>query len=62
MYRWFQAKGHRNPLQAVKVFGDARQKIPQEAKQWQGADLSKAVALLQDAEKLLKGASVEDKP
>jgi len=61
MYRWFQAKGHRNPLQAAKVFGDARQKIPQEARQWQGADLSKAVAALQEVEKLLKGASVEDK-
>ncbi len=62
MYRWYQAKGHRNPLQAAKVFGDARQKIPQEAKQWQGADLSKAVAALQEVEMLLKGASVEDKP
>lgn len=61
MYRWHQAKGHRNPLQAAKVFGDARSKIPQEAKQWQGADLTKAVALLQDVEKLLKGASVEGK-
>jgi len=62
MYRWHQAKGHRNPLQAAKAFGDARSKVAQEAEQWQGADLSKAVALLQDAEKLLKGASVEDKP
>ncbi len=61
MYRWYQAKGHRNPLQAAKVFGDARSKIPQEARLWQGADLTKAVAALQDAEKLLKGASVEDK-
>jgi len=61
MYRWYQAKGHRNPLQAAKVFGDARQKIPQEAKHWQGNDLTAAVAALQKVEMLLKGASVEDK-
>lgn len=62
MYRWFQAKEHHNPLQAAKVFGDARSKIPQEAKLWQGTELTKAVAALQQVEKLLKGASVEDKP
>jgi len=62
MYRWHQAKGHRNPLQAAKVFGDARSKIPQEAKHWQGASLANAVAALQKVEMLLKGASVEDKP
>jgi len=61
MYSWHQAKGHRNPLQAAKAFGDARSQVPQEAKCWQGADLIKAIALLQNAEKLLKGASVEDK-
>jgi len=61
MYRWHQAKGHRNPLQAAKVFGAARSNVPQEAKLWQGADLTHAVGLLQAAEKLLKGASVEDK-
>ena len=61
MYRWYQAKGHRNPLQTAKIFGDAKRKIPQEVGHWQGADLTKAVALLQDAEKMLKGASVEEK-
>jgi len=61
MYRWHQAKGHSNPLQAAKVFGDARKHIPQEAKQWQGAVLVEAIAALQKVEMLLKGASVEDK-
>ena len=61
MYRWYQSRNHRNPLQAAKVFTDAKRKVPQEAKHWQGADLIKAVALLQDTEKQLKGASVEDK-
>jgi DNA polymerase III delta subunit len=61
MYSWHQAKGHRNPLQAAKVFGDARGKISKEAKQWRGTDLSKAISILQHVEKLLKGASIEEK-
>jgi len=61
MYRWFSSQGDRNPLQAAKVFGDARQKIGQEARAWTGPELSAAVKRIIDAEKLIKGASVEDK-
>jgi len=61
MYRWYQMKGDHNPLQTAKVFGDARKKIPQEARLWQGSDLSQAVATLQETEMLLKGASIESK-
>ncbi|MDQ6954617.1 MAG: DNA polymerase III subunit delta [Mariprofundaceae bacterium] len=61
MYRWYQMKGDHNPLQTAKVFGDARKKIPQEARLWKGAELSKAVSALQQTEILLKGASTERK-
>jgi len=61
MYRWFSSQGDRNPLQAAKVFGDARQKIGGEARVWTGPELSAAMKRIVDAEKLIKGASVEDK-
>jgi len=61
MYRWFSTQGGRNPLQAARVFGDARQKIAQESKLWTGAELSSAIKRIIDAEKLIKGASIEDK-
>jgi len=61
MYCWFQAKRDRNPLQAAKVFGEARQKVAKEAAVWRGAELSAAVDRIVQAEKLVKGASVQDK-
>ncbi|GAV19565.1 DNA polymerase III subunit delta [Mariprofundus micogutta] len=60
MYRWFASQGDRNPLMAAKVFGDARSKVGAESKAWAGAELSLAVKRIVDAEKLIKGASVED--
>ncbi|MDX8398163.1 MAG: DNA polymerase III subunit delta [Mariprofundaceae bacterium] len=61
LYHWFQAKRHSNPLQAAKVFGEARKFLPEEARHWKGAELTAAIAGLQKVESLLKGASVEDK-
>jgi len=61
MYCWFQAKRDRNPLQAAKVFGEARQKVAQEATCWKGSELSRAMQRIVQAEKLIKGASVEEK-
>ncbi|MBL4774610.1 MAG: DNA polymerase III subunit delta [Mariprofundus sp.] len=61
MYCWFQAKRDRNPLQAAKVFGDARQKIGQESAHWRGTELTAAMGEIVQAEKLVKGASVQDK-
>jgi len=61
MYCWFQAKHERNPLQAAKVFGDARKLVGQEAALWSGSDLTLAMQRIVQAEKLIKGASVEDK-
>ncbi len=61
MYLWFQAKRDRNPLMAAKVFGEARQKVPAEAACWRGSELREALAEVVRAEKLVKGASIEEK-
>jgi len=61
MYRWFAARHDRNPLGAARVFGDARQKVAAESRCWRGAELTAAVSRIVQAEKLVKGASVEDK-
>ncbi len=61
MYCWFQSKRERNPLQAAKVFGAARGKVAEESRRWSGQELNMAVNRIVAAEKLIKGASVEDK-
>jgi len=61
MYCWFQSQRDRNPLQAAKVFGDARHKVAKEATCWRGSELTLAMQRIVQAEKLVKGASVEDK-
>ena len=61
MYRWFQSRRDRNPLAAARVFGEARHKVAAEAGCWRGTELSNAVTLIVQAEKLIKGASLEDK-
>jgi len=61
MYRWYQSRRDRNPLQAAKVFGVARQKVAEESGCWSAAELSLAVNRIVAAEKLIKGASIEDK-
>jgi len=48
-------------LLAAKVFGDARTKVAQESKNWSATELTLAMKRIIDAEKLVKGASVEDK-
>ncbi len=60
MYCWYQAQRERNPLQKSRVFGEARKQIPQEAKRWKGKELSLAIKRITEAEKLIKGASVEN--
>ena len=62
MYCWHQSRQERNPLQAAKVFGAARGKVAEESRCWNGTELSLAVSRIVAAEKLIKGASVEDKP
>jgi len=61
MYSWFQSQRDRNPVQAAKIFGDARQKVGKEAACWRGSELTAAMQRIVQAEKLVKGASVEDK-
>jgi len=61
MYRWYESQRERNSLQKARVFGDARRRVPQESKRWQGSELSQAMKRMVEAEKLLKGASVESK-
>lgn len=62
MYHWFQSRGVSNPMQSARVFGEARKKIHQEVAVWKPSELIQAQHHLTEAEKLLKGASVEDKP
>ncbi len=61
MYRWYESQRERNSLQKARVFGDARRRVPQESKRWKGSELSYALKRMVEAEKLLKGASVESK-
>jgi len=62
MYCWYQSQHDRNPLQAAKVFGEARTQVSAEARCWRGAELTAAIKRISDAEKLIKGASLEEKP
>jgi len=61
MYRWYHSQRDRNPLQAAKVFGEARNKVSEESRAWKGSELALAVERIVSAEKLLKGASIEDR-
>ncbi len=62
MYLWFQADDPRGAMFKAKVFGDAKKTIASEAKQWTPQELMLASYRLLEAEMLLKGASIEDKP
>ncbi|OIO66668.1 MAG: DNA polymerase III subunit delta [Zetaproteobacteria bacterium CG_4_9_14_3_um_filter_49_83] len=62
MYRWHVSKGSANPAQSARIFGPARKTIVKEADIWKPSELVAALHLLTEAEKRLKGASVEDKP
>jgi len=61
MYRWYESQHERNSLQKARLFGDARRRVPQESKRWKGSELSYALRRMVQAEKLIKGASVEAK-
>ena len=61
MYRWFQSQNDRNALQAAKVFGDARRKVGDESRAWKGSELALALKRIIEAEKLVKGATIEDR-
>jgi len=62
LFSWFAAKKHRNPAQAASLFGEARKKVAEEVRGWRGSELVQAMGRINEAEKLIKGASVEDKP
>jgi DNA polymerase-3 subunit delta len=61
MYCWYESQRERNSLQKARLFGDARKRVPQESKRWKGSELSHAMKRMVEAEKLIKGASVESK-
>jgi len=61
MFYWYQASGERSPMQQAKIFGPGKQHVPQEVRQWSATALMQAVKSVVEAEKLLKGASVESK-
>jgi len=59
---WYQSEHDRNALQAAKIFGDARRKVAGESRSWKGSELALALKRIIAAEKLVKGASIEDRP
>jgi len=61
MYCWYQNKGERSPIQAAKIFGEGRQKVPKEVGLWTAPELMLVLQDLVDVEKQLKGASLERK-
>jgi len=61
MYLWYQAKGERSPIQAARIFGAARQHISKEVRLWTAPELMLVMKNITDAEKLLKGASIESR-
>lgn len=62
MFCWYQSRHERNALQAARVFGEARTKVAEEARCWRAAELTAALRRVVDAEMLIKGASLEEKP
>ncbi len=62
LFSWFAAKNNRNPAQAARVFGEAKKKVAEEAHCWRGPELMQALNRIVEAEKMVKGASLEDKP
>lgn len=60
MYAWYRSKRDRDPARRAKLFGSARKLVPQEARHWKGVELAAAVKSISEAEKLIKGASLED--
>lgn len=61
MYRWFQSQRDRSALQAARVFGDARRRVGDESRAWRGGELVLALQRIVEAEKLVKGATIEDR-
>ncbi len=61
MYRWYEQKDKRSAASRAHLFGDARKHVPQEAGLWKGRELMQAMGQVARTERLLKGASVEDK-
>jgi DNA polymerase III delta subunit len=61
MFMWYQSKGERRHVQAARLFGASAQLVPKEVRHWSAAELMDAMKKMTDAEKLLKGASVEER-
>lgn len=59
LYKWFQGKDAPYSSQSSRLFGAAKKQVPIEAKLWAAPQLIAAINQLTEAEKLLKGASVE---
>ncbi len=56
---WWRQKGGGDPLGKARVFGSARRQIGDELSAWRGAELVRALIRLVDAERRIKGASLE---
>ena len=61
MYSWYVAKDRQSASSKARLFGEARTRVPREARRWQARELMQAMAQVARTEMLLKGASVEDK-
>ncbi len=61
LFSWFAGRQDRNPARSARVFGEARKRIAAEARCWRGRELMAALLRIHEAERLIKGASIEDK-
>jgi len=61
LYVWYAASDKRSAAQNAGVFGEARQLVPHEARNWKPQELMRAMQRMMQVEMLLKGASTEQK-
>ncbi|MDX8411035.1 MAG: DNA polymerase III subunit delta, partial [Mariprofundaceae bacterium] len=59
MYKWFASTDKHNAARRARLFGEARNCVPRQTGAWESTELIEAVGKVVEAEKLLKGASVE---
>jgi len=62
MYCWYEGTDRKSAAGKARLFGAARKLAPAEVRHWQGRELMQAIQWIAEAEMLLKGASIEDKP
>ncbi len=58
--RWHQAQKHRDPARAAGIFGAMRKSLVRDLKHWPASEIMRALALIAEAERNVKGAGWRD--